>query len=393
MNILIVHNYYQVPGGEDTVVNNEKHLLESNGHSVVLYTRNNSEINNISKIKKMLLPFSAIFSMRTYLEIRQLIKENNIDVIHVHNTLTLVSPSVYYAALSCQVPVVQTIHNFRLMCPGATFYRDGHICEDCVKNNIFFSVKHGCYRNSRAQTLFCAVNTFLHRLTKVYGKLNYICLTEFNKSKLLEIKQIKQENIFVKPNFVLDLKASLSNNRRKNQVVFVGRLDKLKGIDFLMKAWMEFERRYGDSIPELHVYGSGPMQEWCSKFVSKHGSTKIMLKGFVTNTEVREIIAESKALVLPTQWYEGFPMTIVEAYSVGTPVLGTEIGNVGSLIENGVTGYTFALNSVESLIESVLKLDSIENSSIKSMFDKKYSQGMNYQKLMEIYQNVVERKI
>ncbi len=137
MNILIVHNYYQVPGGEDTVVNNEKHLLEANGHNVVLYTRNNSEIKNISKLKKILLPFSALFSMRTYFEVRQIIKENNIDVVHVHNTLTLVSPSVYYSALSCKVPVVQTIHNFRLMCPGATLYRNGHICEDCVKKIYF----------------------------------------------------------------------------------------------------------------------------------------------------------------------------------------------------------------------------------------------------------------
>lgn len=156
---------------------------------------------------------------------------------------------------------------------------------------------------------------------------------------------------------------------------------------------MEFESRYGDSIPELHVYGSDPMQEWCSEFVSKHVSTKIVLKGFVTNTENRKIIGEARALVLPTQLYEGFPMTIVEAYSVGTPVLGTEIGNVGSLIENGVTGFTFALNNVESLIESVLRLDSIENSGVIRIFDHKYSQNINYQKLMEIYQNVVERKI
>ena len=393
MNILIVHNYYQVPGGEDTVVNNEKHLLEANGHNVVLYTRNNSEIKNISKLKKILLPFSALFSMRTYFEVRQIIKEKNIDVVHVHNTLTLVSPSVYYSALSCKVPVVQTIHNFRLMCPGATLYRNGHICEDCVKKNIFCSIQHGCYRNSRAQTLFCAVNTIVHRMTRIYGKLNYICLTEFNKNKLLEINQIKPEKVFVKPNFVLNLDVPLCDRKRENQIVFVGRLDKLKGIDFLMEAWLEFERRYGDSIPELHIYGSGPMQEWCSKFIAEHDCTKIVMKGFVANTEVRKIIAKSKALVLPTQWYEGFPMTIVEAYSVGTPVVGTAMGNVGSLIENGVTGYTFILNNVESLIKSILKIDSIDNLEVKNMFERMYSQNINYQRLIEIYSKVVGRNI
>ena len=188
-NILIVHNYYQIPGGEDTVVANEKKMLEDHGHKVILYTRNNSELKEMSKFQKLKLPFTTIFNPRTYKDIKRIIRKENIDVVHVHNTLNLVSPAVYYAALSCKLPVVQTVHNFRLLCPGATFYRDGHICEDCVHHGLKCAIKHNCYRGSKAQTLVCVVNTWIHRMTGVYGKINYICLTEFNKQKLLELKQ------------------------------------------------------------------------------------------------------------------------------------------------------------------------------------------------------------
>lgn len=172
-NILIVHNYYQIPGGEDTVVANEKKLLEENGHKVVLYSRNNYELKEMSTLQKVMLLFTTVFNPRTYRDIKHLIKTERIDIIHVHNTLNLISPAVYYAARAMKVPVVQTVHNFRLLCPGATFYRDGHICEDCVLKGLM------CPVNSRLQTLACVISTKIHRMTGIYGKINYICLTEF----------------------------------------------------------------------------------------------------------------------------------------------------------------------------------------------------------------------
>lgn len=248
--ILLVHNYYQVPGGEDTVVANEKAMLEEQGHKVILYSRNNSELKSFSAIRKILLPLSTIFNPRTYREIREIIKKEHIDIVHVHNTLNLVSPAVYYAARSMKIPVVQTIHNFRLLCPGATFYRDGHICEDCVSKGLMCAVKHSCYRESKIQTLVCAVNTWIHRMTGIYGKLNYICLTDFNKQKLLLLKQIKADRVYVKPNFT-DVKEQeiIPYEQRKDQFVFVGRLDKLKGIDFLLQTW----KKLGNDAPKLII--------------------------------------------------------------------------------------------------------------------------------------------
>ncbi len=209
--VLIVHNYYQIPGGEDTVVANEKKLLEDHGHEVVLYSRNNSELKTMSVVQKVLLPFTTVFSLRTYREVKRIVREQHIDIVHVHNTLNLISPSVYYAAFSCKVPVVQTIHNFRLLCPGATFYRDGHVCEDCVEHGLRCAVKHSCYRGSKLQTLMCVITTKIHRALGTYRRLNYICLTEFNTEKLLQLNKpgkrqiIDPERVFIKPNFTFDV--------------------------------------------------------------------------------------------------------------------------------------------------------------------------------------------
>ena len=147
--ILIVHTFYQIPGGEDSVVANEKKMLEDHDHEEILYSRNNSELRNLSKTQKLLLTFAKIFNFRTYKDVKRIIKKQRFDIVYVHNTFNLVSPSVYYAARNCKVPVIQTVHNFRLLCPGITFYRDGHICEDCVERSLRCAVKHRRYRNSK----------------------------------------------------------------------------------------------------------------------------------------------------------------------------------------------------------------------------------------------------
>lgn len=382
-NVLIVHNYYQIPGGEDTVVSNEKKMLEDHGHKVVLYSRNNSEIKEMSKFQKLKLPFTMIFNPRTYVDIKKLIKKEKIDIVHVHNTLNLISPAVYYAALSCKVPVVQTIHNFRLLCPGATFYRDGHICEDCVQHGLKCAIRHGCYRESKAQTLICVVSMMLHRMTGIYGKINYICLTEFNKKKLLELKQIKEDKVFVKPNFVECTEKFIPEEQRKEQFVFAGRLDKLKGIDVLLEAW----KQMGEKAPKLMVCGTGPMEEWCRRF-STENKINVEFKGFVPNAEVLKIIANSKALILPTKWYEGFPMSIVEAFSVGTPVICSDIGNTGSVVEDGINGKKFKKGNIGELIKTVNDQD-VAVERVFQKYEEKYTENINYEKLRSIYMEIV----
>lgn len=383
--ILIVHNYYQIPGGEDTVVANEKQMLESHGHRVILYSRNNLEIKEFNTRQKILLPFITIYNIRTYQEIRKIIKEQRVKMVHIHNTLSLISPSVYYAALSMKVPVVQTIHNFRLLCPGAIFYRNGHICEDCITKGLGYAVWHACYRGSRLQTLAYVISTTIHRMMRIYGKIYYICLTDFNKEKLLKLRQIREDSVFVKPNFVKSISDFVPKAERGEYFIFAGRLDTLKGIDLLLRAW----KRMKHLAPKLRICGIGPMEKWCKKFIKKNHLNVEML-GFVSNEEARKLIAYSKGLILPTQWYEGFPMSIVEAFSVGTPVICSDIGNAGSVVIEGVSGCKFKRDSIDELINAIIrleKMDFIYDSTLKNYYSR-YTEDINYKELIYIYRNI-----
>lgn len=382
--ILIVHNYYQIPGGEDTVVSNEKKLLEDHGHEVVMYSRNNAELKNMSIFQKLCLPLTTIFSLKTYKEVKRIIREQNIDIVHVHNTLDLVSPSVYYAAFSCNIPVVQTVHNFRLLCPGATFYRDGHICEDCVSKGLKCAISNNCYRGSKIQTLACVIILRIHRFLGTYRRLNYICLTEFNKEKLLQLNQgrrqiINPEKVFVKPNFVDVKKKVIPYEERKNQFIFAGRVDALKGIHLLLEAWKQID------FANLVICGAGPEEKWCKRYIVQNHINNVYMMGLIPNAKVLNMIAESKALILPTQWYEGFPMTIVESLSCGTPVIGSNIGNVGNLIQNSSIGYTFQYDDVEALVDAVKQINDGELNPRKT-YEMLYSSDINYRQLIKIYQ-------
>lgn len=388
--ILQVHNFYQLPGGEDTVIENERRLLEERGHRVARYCRDNKELQAFSLFRKLLLPVTTIFNPRTYREVRRRIREDRVDIVHVHNTLNLISPAVYYAALAEGVPVVQTVHNFRLLCPGATFYRDGHICEDCVSLGLGCAVKYSCYRGSRLQTIACVLSTKFHRMTGIYGKINYICLTEFNREKLLNLKQVKQERVFVKPNFVEKTQGDPIFDGRKKQFLYVGRLEKIKGTDLLLEAWEQVCRQ---TDARLILCGSGPMEDWCREYIGSRNLTNIELAGRVSHEEVLERMTQAWALVLPTQVYEGFPMTVVEAFSRGTPVIGTDLGNTGSLIKDGVNGLLFEPNSVQSLAETMtncLQTD-MEPLGRHAYLDyvNLYSEDENYRNLTEIYSGVL----
>lgn len=379
--VLIVHNYYQIPGGEDTVVANEKQLLEEHGHKVILYTRHNSELNEITKMQKILLPFSTVFNLRTYREVKKIIKEEQIDVVHVHNTLNLISPSVYYAAFSEKLPVVQTVHNFRFLCPGATFFRDGHLCEECLSKGLICAIKNSCYRGSRLQTMACVVSTWIHRILGTYGRLNYICLTDFNKEKLLNLKQIQKNRVFIKPNFVEPAEKIVTYKERKNQFIYVGRLEEIKGIDVLLRAWSFLEK----DAPKLLLCGKGPLEKWAQTYINEQRLETVQMLGYVPNEQVRELISQSKALILPTQVYEGFPMTIAESYACGTPVIGSDLGNTGSLIEHGKNGLKFKHTSPESLAEAIEKMINTPFELNDEMVHR-YSREDNYKQLRNIYE-------
>ena len=235
MKILQVHNYYQYSGGEDAVLENEFKLLTNRGHTVKQYKRDNKEINSFSFIKRLKNVGETRYSKKTYEEIKSLLKEFQPDVCHVHNTLPLISPSVYFGCNEMNIPVVQTLHNYRLLCSNAYLFRSGKVCEECIGNSLYHSVKYGCYRNSKMQTLVLA-NIIEHHKKKGtwQNKIDaYIALTQFSKNKFVE-GGLPEEKIFIKPNF-LYADPGLDYTQQ-NYFFFAGRLDIQKGIDVLIDA-------------------------------------------------------------------------------------------------------------------------------------------------------------
>ncbi len=385
--ILVVHNYYKIPGGEDTVVKNEIELLKENGHEVILYSRHNDEIDKKNIFKKIILPLESIFSIRTYKDIKNIIKREKIDVVHVHNTLQLISPSVYYAAVNSKVPVLQTVHNFRLLCPAGTLYRENRVCEDCIEKGLSCAIKNRCYRGSLMQSIVMTLNIKFHRIIGTYKKINgYIALTDFNKQKLKV--SLDEQKIFIKPNFVNqdNIKKEVEIEKRDG-FLYVGRIDKLKGIQVLLKAWKDIKDE------KLYIVGTGPYEEDAKKYVDNNSMNNVVFLGFKNKKDVMDIIEKSKALIIPSQWYEGFPMTIVESFHQGTPVIGSDIGNIPLVVNHQYNGLIFQPSSSEDLRAKVNELKDKEllkklAINARKDYEEKYSDSPNYKRLKEIYDEV-----
>lgn len=380
--ILMVHNYYQIGGGEHTVFTNEVELLKENGHKVISYTRDNNEINE-SLFKKILLPFSTIWSFKTYRDVKKIIKNENIDLVHCHNTFPLISPSVYYAARKMKIPVIQTIHNFRFLCPNALLFRHGKICENCIKNNNFRdAIINSCYRNSKIQTLVVSLMLLIHKRIGTYNRINYIFLTEFNKMKFCKLINIYGDNVFIKPNFVEKRFDLIRPKTLNNSFIFMGRLDENKGIEFLIDVWKDIKDY------ELHIYGDGPFKDVVIKASKEYNNIKYY--GFREQKIIFEDLISSKGLLMPSGCYEGFPMTIAESYCLGIPVLSSDVGNQASIVAIAKGGCTYRLydkgSFKEKIQDMVVNNKKYSDNAIK-YYDKNLSPQKNYKELMYIYEN------
>lgn len=399
--VLIIHNEYRIAGGEDTVAANEEKLLAEHGHRVIVYKRSNKELDNYTGIKKLLLPFTSVFSLRSYHEVKKLIEDNYVDVVHVHNTLTLVSPSVYYAAFRCNVPVVQTMHNFRLLCPGGSFFMEdegnGHICEQCVSKGLSCAVRNSCYRHSKAQTIVSAAVLKVHRMLGTYKKINFICLTEFNRYKLLMLnngrkKIINPARVYVKPNFTYDLAETMGKlsdthgSISGRYYVYVGRLEKLKGTELLVDAFAKLPDR------KLVIMGNGPLEETLKKRIADNGYKNIVMAGRVTGEDYVKFLGGAQAVISSSQCYETFGMSIAESYSLSVPAIAGDIGNIGDIVKEGVTGIHFQYDSPDALIGAVKRFETMNRDGLAANARRYYEDNLtpqsNYGRLKEIYDDI-----
>lgn len=326
MKVLIVHNAYRQPGGEDAVVAAEKALLAEYGHGVRLFTVSNDSVTGVGS--RLAAALGAPYSPAARDTLARLLDEQRPDVVHVHNFFPLLTPSIYDACQTAAVPVVQTLHNYRLICPVATLRRNGAICEICVSANAYRSVLHGCYRDSRLGTLAVARMIQIHRRRGTWrNKVDrYIALTQFARSKFIE-GGLPAEKIVVKPNFVVADHAPAPLPGQRKGGLFVGRLSPEKGIGVLLDAWRELD------VP-LCVAGDGPLLDE----VRGQASPAVIPLGRLSATEVANEMRRAQFLVVPSEWYEGFPVVIAEAYARGLPVIASRLGSLAEIVEDGVTG-------------------------------------------------------
>jgi glycosyltransferase involved in cell wall biosynthesis len=390
MNVLIVHNTYQQPGGEDVVVAQESRLLEQHGHKVSLYTRSNDEIDALSFVQRLGFISRMVSANDSKLAVRELLRDLKPDIVHIHNTFLMVSPSIYEVCQEEDVPVVQTLHNYRLLCPASTFYRDGGICEECVTHGLLRSMQHGCYRDSRVMSAAIALMLKTHQSRQTWnrGIDAYIAISRFVKDKFVE-SGFPAEKIYVKPNFVaVDPSERL---RPGDYALFVGRLSPEKGLLTLLQAW----QRLPAAVP-LVIAGDGPMRQRLEAEVARTGLHSVRFAGRLGRDEVYDAMKKAAFLVVPSIWYEPFGLSIAEAFACGTPVLGAHVGSIQEMVDDQVTGLHFAPGDPDALARKVAwawgnlpELATMGKAS-RRVYEDRYTANDNYDLLMNIYASAID---
>ena len=387
MRILRVHNYYQQAGGEDAGVASEVELLTSRGHTVIPHFVHNDAIDGMSRLT---VAGKTIWNRDSAADLRRMLTGHRPDVVHFDNTFPLVSPSAYYAARDAGVPVIQTLHNYRLLCVNATLFRDGRVCEECVGRAIPWpGVQHACYRNDHKASAVVAAMLSFHRAIGTYRRAitTYIALTEFARRKYIQ-GGLPASRIVVKPNFLeRDPGVGPGDGRF---ALFVGRLTEEKGVRVLIDAW----RHIGDRLP-LKVVGSGPLEGELA--AAADGVAGVQRLGRQPLERVMQMMGEATVLVFPSTWYEGLPRTIVESFAKGTPVIASDLGSMAELVDHGRTGFKFRPGDAADLARQIERLVSDPGllpalrRAARDEYEQKFTADQAYDALMQIYRSAIKQ--
>ncbi|HKX28589.1 MAG TPA: glycosyltransferase family 4 protein [Blastocatellia bacterium] len=387
MRILIVHNRYLIRAGEDMSWTRAQSLLRQHGHEIVNYTRDNREITQISSWKTGV---RTVWSIEDYSALRKTIRQHRPDVMTINNFFPLISPAAYYAARAEGVPVVQYLHNYRLLCLGSYLFRKGQVCEECLGKSIPWpGILHGCYRQNRIVSSAVAAMLTTHQALKTWRRMVdvYVALTDFCRDKFIE-GGLPAEKIVVKPNFVHPDPGV--GTGAGGYAFYAGRLTVEKGVDTLITAW----EKLGRSIP-LKIIGEGELVDQVLQAARNNPAIEYL--GPQNHETVIEMMKQASFLAFPSRWYEGMPGTIIEAYGTGTPVITSALGSMSGMVEHGKTGLHFRAGDVADLIRQVTWATS-HPAAMASMrlaarteFETRYTADKNYEALIRIYQLAVDR--
>ena len=379
MNILVVHNKYYYRGGEDTVVDAEASLLRRSGHKVLIYSRDNKEIDTISKLR---LALDIFASTRTIDDIQRIHREFKPDIIHAHNIFPLISPSIYKISKKLHIPIVQTLHNFRLLCPQAMLFRDGKACESCIGKIPWRASLYHCYRNSFAQSSFTAIAITTHKILDNWQQSlhQYIVLSQVARDKFIQ-GGIPITQLCIKPNFVESTR--VPNWSQRDRGIFIGRLSVEKGLDVLVKAVALL-----DQI-KIDVYGTGPL----ANLVSTASGLRSL--GFHPQSALINRLHQVAYLVMPSTGIESFGLVAIEAFSCGTPVIASRHGSLAEIIKHGETGLLVKPGDHQELAHAIAWAESHPDEMKKmgqAAYDdylEHYTPESNYKILMKIYDETI----
>ncbi len=390
MVILFVHNHYQQSGGEDAGVSQERDLLAARGHSIVEYTRHSDEIVLNGLGSRIRLGATALWSKRTYLELRSLLAKERPDVAHIHNTVPFISPSAYYACAEARIPVVQTLHNYRLLCPAGNLLRQGHVCEECMEHTLLRSVWHRCYKDSVSASSTIALMIASQRALGTWkNKVDcYIARTEFARTKFIE-GGLPAEKIVVKPCFVHPDPGLRTGSGET--ALFVGRLSPEKGLRTLISAW----EYLGGRLP-LRIAGDGPLRAELEAEIERRRVVGVQMLGRLCGPDTLAEMKRARFVVFPSEWYEGLPLTIAEAFACGVPVIASRIGSMIELVEDGRTGLHFTPGDARDLAAKVewawAHPGATEEMGLnaRAEYEAKYTAEQNYAMMTKINQRVTQ---
>ncbi len=387
MRIAILHNFYHGTGGEDTVFHSEVDLLRSHHHEVLTYTVSNPPITPFSAWQTLR---RAIWNPEVYHALRQWFQTQKPDVAHVHNIWYMFSPSVYQAAYDAGVPVVQTLHNYRLICPGGQLLRNGKPCELCVgKRFPIHGVRYGCYYNPLA-SMVKALHVIWQRRAGHWERAIqvFIALTEFARQKFIQ-GGLPPDKIVVKPNFVAPDPGEGSH--QGDYALFAGRLSEEKGVHVLLEAWKRLSSAY-----RLIIAGDGPLSNLVREAAAQHAN--ITWLGHQPRSEVIRLMQDARVLVFPSICYEGLSMSLVEAFATGLPVIASNLGSMSTVIEHQTTGWLFTPGDAQALSEAVREAFSgvqrlrEMSANARQTYLQHYTAERNYEMLINIYQQAILRK-
>jgi glycosyltransferase involved in cell wall biosynthesis len=386
---MIVHSRYRssAPSGENRVVDQESAALAELGHEVVRFERRSDDISSWPKTKQAALPATVVWNAGAHRDLTTALHAQRPDVVHVHNTFPLLSAAVLHACRTARVPVVTTIHNYKLVCASGDFFRAAEPCHDCAPGRPLPAVLHGCYRGSRAATAPIALSSAIHRTAWRSLVAGYIFISESQRD-LLSGFGFPPDRVFIRHNMVPA--RDVPSAGRLDTVVYAGRLDAAKGLPVLMRAWDRYQEAPDHPSLRLVIAGSGPLDRDVADWAATRPS--VQLVGQLDATACVQAMAAARAVILPSAWEETFGLAAVEAMALGVPPVAAAHGSFPELVANGVNGVLFRPGDPEDLARVLADIGAHPDcyaeygKQARKAYEQQFDPAASMRNLIEIYE-------